>query len=47
MLLVALGVTLTTTMKDKLGAVGIVMLAVGGLFFIVGMASRKKEQGNK
>jgi predicted membrane channel-forming protein YqfA (hemolysin III family) len=41
--MVALGITFTTIMKDTLGLVGIVFIAVGGFFFIVGMSKKRKE----
>jgi|Deesub1362B_J571_1020462.scaffolds.fasta_scaffold01069_6 hypothetical protein len=43
--LVALGITFTTIMKDSLGLVGIVFIAVGGFFSIVGMSKKRKEDG--
>lgn len=39
----ALGITLTTTLKDTVGSVGIVFIAVGGLFFIIGMKKKREE----
>lgn len=41
--MVALGITFTTIMKDTLGLVGIVFIAVGGFLFIVGMSKKRKE----
>jgi predicted membrane channel-forming protein YqfA (hemolysin III family) len=45
--MVALGITFTTIMKDTLGSVGIVFIAVGGFFFIVGMNKKRKEDEKK
>ncbi len=47
--LIALGITFTTTLKDSVGSIGIVFVAVGGFFFIVGMSKKRKkdEQKNK
>ena len=42
--LVALGVIFSTTLSESFGALGTVFIAVGGLFFIIAMANRKKEQ---
>ncbi len=42
-LLTLLGITFTTILKDSVGAVGIVFIAVGGLFFIIGMSKKRKE----
>lgn len=45
MILIALGVSISTTMGDSSGTIGTVMIAVGGLFFIIGMT--KEENLNK
>ena len=46
--LIALGVTFSTSLKDSVGSIGTVFIAVGGLFFIISMAQKKKwEQENK
>ena len=42
MILTALGIVLTTTMGEATGALGVVFIAVGGLFFIIGMQQKKK-----
>jgi hypothetical protein len=44
-LIIGLGITFNTTFKDTLGTLGTVFIAVGGLFFIIGM--NKKQKGNK
>ena len=46
-IIIALGVTLSTTMKDTVGSLGTVLIAVGGLFFIIGMNKKRKEDGQK
>jgi Sec-independent protein secretion pathway component TatC len=48
-LIIALGVTFSTTLKETVGSLGIVFIAVGGLFFIIGMSKKRKkdEQKNK
>jgi len=33
----------TTTLKDTVGSLGTVLIAVGGLFFIIGMSKKRKE----
>lgn len=47
MIVIALGVTFSTTLADTVGSLGIVLIAVGGLFFIMAMAERKKEQNGE
>lgn len=44
-ILIALGITFSTTLDQ--GSLGTVLIAVGGLFFIMGMAEKRKmdEQG--
>lgn len=41
-ILIALGITFTTIMKDTVGTIGIVFIAIGGLLFIIGMRKKKK-----
>jgi hypothetical protein len=43
-IIIALGITFSTTMKDSVGAIGIVFIAIGGFFFILGM--KKKQRAN-
>ncbi|MEN8125037.1 MAG: hypothetical protein ABFR32_07875 [Bacteroidota bacterium] len=45
--IIALGITFTTTMKDYVGALGVVFIAIGGLLFITGMNMKKKEENKK
>ena len=42
MVIIALSIIVKTSMSDSLGSFGTVMLAVGGLFFIIGMARKKQ-----
>jgi Sec-independent protein secretion pathway component TatC len=46
-IIIALGITFTTTFKDTVGSLGIVLIAVGGLFFIIGMSKKRKEDEQK
>jgi predicted membrane channel-forming protein YqfA (hemolysin III family) len=39
----ALGVTLSTTLEESMKPLGVVLIAIGGLFFIVGMGRKRKE----
>jgi multisubunit Na+/H+ antiporter MnhB subunit len=43
-IITSLGVVLTTTLAAKIGAIGIVFIAVGGLLFIIGMNRKKQEE---
>ena len=42
--MIALGVIFSTTLSDKLGSLGIVFIAIGGLLFIASMSRKKKEE---
>ena len=44
-ILIALGVTFSTTLKDDVASIGTVFIALGGLFLIAGMAGKQKEKG--
>ena len=46
-IIIALGITFATTMKDSVGAFGIVFIAIGGLFFIIGMSQKRKGEAGK
>ncbi len=46
-IIIALGITFSTTLKDTVGSLGIVFIAVGGLFFIIGMSKKRKEDEQK
>lgn len=47
MIMIALGIVFTTTLSEKVGSVGIVFIAIGGLLFIVGMTRKKREDADK
>lgn len=47
MSIIALGITFSTTLKDTVGSLGTVFIAVGGLFFIIGMSLKRKEDEKK
>lgn len=42
-ILIALGIVMNTTLDNSLGTV---LIAVGGLFFIIGMSRKKKSEKN-
>ena len=44
---IVLGAVFSTTMKDSVGSLGTVLIAVGGLFFIAGMQMKRKEKEKK
>jgi len=44
-IVIALGVIFSTTLSDKLGSLGTVFIAIGGLLFIASMSRKKKEEG--
>ena len=44
-ILISLGVVLINTLS--LPSIGVVFIAVGGLFFIIGLANKTKEDANK
>ncbi len=41
---ISLGIVFSTTLKDNVEPLGNVLVAVGGLLFIVGMSKKKKEE---
>jgi galactitol-specific phosphotransferase system IIC component len=41
---VALGITFSTTLGDSLNSLGTVCIAVGGLFLIIGLSKKRKEE---
>lgn len=45
-ILISLGVVFNTAIKENTSAIGTVFIAVGGLFFIIGMAKKKGEETN-
>ena len=46
-IIIALGVTFSTTLKESVGSIGTVFIAVGGLFFIIGMSKKLKGDERK
>jgi len=42
-IIITLGTTFNATLKDTGGSIGSVFIAVGGLFFIIGMSKKRKE----
>lgn len=42
--IIALGIVLSTTLKGNLESLGNVLVAVGGLLFIVGLSKMKREE---
>lgn len=43
-IILTLGITLNTTLKDSLNSLGTVFIAVGGLFLIIGMRKKMKRK---
>jgi len=43
-IVISLGITFSTTLEDTVGSLGTVFIAVGGLFFIIGMSKKQKEE---
>ncbi len=41
---ITLGVVFSTTLKGNIESLGNVLVAVGGLLFIVGMSKKKREE---
>jgi predicted membrane channel-forming protein YqfA (hemolysin III family) len=46
-IVITLGVTFSTTLKGSVDSLGIVFIAVGVLFFIIGMSTKRKEDEPK
>jgi len=42
-ILTALGVTFSTTMKESVGSIGTVFIAIGALFIIIGMSAKRNQ----
>lgn len=40
-ILIALGINFSTILSDSVGSLGTVFIAIGGLFFIIGMKEKK------
>lgn len=47
MIVIALGITLSTALSEDVRPIGIVFIAIGGLLFISGMNRKKEEDANK
>ncbi|MEZ4919907.1 MAG: hypothetical protein R2792_12465 [Saprospiraceae bacterium] len=45
--LVSLGVTASTVFKEHTSSLGTVLIAVGGLAFLIGMQRKQTEEGGK
>lgn len=45
LIVIAIGIIFTTSLKETVGSFGNVLVAVGGLLFIIGMS--KKQKGTK
>lgn len=43
-IVIALGITFSTSLKEQVGSLGTVLIAVGGLFFIVAMNRKRLEE---
>lgn len=46
-IIIALGITFSTTLKESIGSLGTVFIAVGALFFIIGMSKKPKDHDRK
>lgn len=46
-IIISLGIVFSTALKDSVGSLGTVFVAVGGLFFIIGMNLKRKEDKSK
>ncbi len=44
---IALGIAFRTVLQDTVGSLGTVFVAVGGLFLIIGMSMKRKENEGK
>jgi len=42
-IVVALGITFSTTLKESVGSLGNIFIAIGGLLFIFGMNEKGKQ----
>lgn len=45
--IIALGITISVNIKDVVGSLGTVFIALGGIFFIIGMSIKKNEKDAK
>ncbi len=46
-LIIAIGVTLSTSLKDDDNAIGTVLIAVGGLFLIAGLSMKRRSNDDQ
>lgn len=46
-LIISLGVVFNTALKGQLNSLGTVLIASGGLFFIIGMSRKRNENNQK
>ena len=46
MTIIAIGVTLSSVFRSVNNSIGIILIAIGGLFFIIGMNIKKKIERN-
>jgi len=44
LVVIALGIVFSTTLSERLGSLGIVFIALGGLLFVASMSRKKKEE---
>lgn len=44
LVLIALGVSFSTTLSDHVGSIGTVFIAIGGLFLIIALNKRNQEK---
>ena len=42
----ALGIVFTTTLKDTVGTLGIVFIGIGGFLLVAGMSEKKRSEGS-
>ena len=43
-IIIALGIAFTTTLTDSMSKLGTVFIAVGGLFFIIGISKKRNAE---
>jgi len=44
-IVIALGIVLTTTMKDTVETLGIVFIGIGGFLLVAGMSEKRRSEG--
>jgi hypothetical protein len=42
----ALGIVFTTTLKDTVGTLGIVFIGIGGFLLVAGMSEKRRSEGS-